>query len=614
MPGLDFAVTIAEESANGTSVGSVSASDVDLPGDTLTYSISGGDPLNGFSVDASGNITILDASVLDLDFDDGTDLVTTLTITVDDGTLNDTVDVTVRVTPVNDAPILTNTGATLDEGGTVLLDTELAATDVDNTPLQLIYTITTVPANGFVALNTNPLVPITSFTQANIDAGQLIYVHDGSETSTDQFFFDLSDSSGATVTGQRFDLSVNPVNDAPVANSDSTNVDEDQTLTGSSILANDVDPDNAILTTQLVTGPSNAELFVLNSDGTFVYAPSENFNGTDSFQYVSNDGLLSSNIATVTITVNSVNDLPEGKADQFTLITGSVLRELSGVLTNDLDVENDALVAILIGNPANGTVSLFSNGSFEYTPDIGFFGTDTFTYLPNDGSGNGTATTVSIEVVVVNGNESTDKTNNGAFVPEDEHGDQEDPLEESTNESTKPVQLPTPKPEVSFGHSRDQTVVNNHSDAATLDGLLGTQGAYDNLPNQQQAIDILEWMSANQSIVNRIADIDDSIPADGISFAFKASQLWENLDRLSDEVSDNISFGLASPALIAITTITATAGYVIWSLRGGFLMATLISSLPAWSHIDPLPVLESSSLKRQKRSTDAADQLFEGVK
>ena len=68
----------------------------------MTYSISGGDPLNGFSVDAFGNITILDASVLDLNFDDGTDLVTTLTITVDDGSLTDTVDITVRVTPVND--------------------------------------------------------------------------------------------------------------------------------------------------------------------------------------------------------------------------------------------------------------------------------------------------------------------------------------------------------------------------------------------------------------------------------------------------------------------------------------------------------------------------------
>ena len=56
--GVDFTANLAEESANGTAVGSISATDLDLPGDVLTYAITAGDPLSGFAIDASGNITI----------------------------------------------------------------------------------------------------------------------------------------------------------------------------------------------------------------------------------------------------------------------------------------------------------------------------------------------------------------------------------------------------------------------------------------------------------------------------------------------------------------------------------------------------------------------------
>ena len=192
--GLDFAVTIAEESANGTSVGSVSASDVDLPGDTLTYSISGGDPLNGFSVDAFGNVTILDASVLDLDFDDGTDLVTTLTITVNDGSLTDTVDITVRVTPVNSSP---NAGpdfsvTVAEESANTTFVGSVSASDVDLPGDMLTYSISGGdPLNGFsVDAFGNITILDASVLDLDVDDGSdlvttlTITVDDGSLTDT----------------------------------------------------------------------------------------------------------------------------------------------------------------------------------------------------------------------------------------------------------------------------------------------------------------------------------------------------------------------------------------------------------------------------------------------
>jgi molybdopterin-binding protein len=99
--GADFTAFIVEQSANGTAVGTIDVSDSDLPGDTLTFAIVSGDPNQGFAIDATGQITILNASVLDLEFDDGTDLVAVLTVQVSDGIHTDSVNVTVRVTPDN---------------------------------------------------------------------------------------------------------------------------------------------------------------------------------------------------------------------------------------------------------------------------------------------------------------------------------------------------------------------------------------------------------------------------------------------------------------------------------------------------------------------------------
>jgi hypothetical protein len=107
---------------------------------------------------------------------------------------------------------------------------------------------------------------------------------------------------------------VNPVpNGAPTADDDSYSVDEDNPLTVSAadgVLNGDSDPNGDPLTAVLDAGPSHAASFTLNSDGSFSYTPAADFNGTDNFTYHASDGSLSSGIATVTITINPVNDAP----------------------------------------------------------------------------------------------------------------------------------------------------------------------------------------------------------------------------------------------------------------------------------------------------------------
>jgi VCBS repeat-containing protein len=124
---------------------------------------------------------------------------------------------TVNVTAVNDAPVLTaNTGSTVAEGGTDTIDSsELAVTDVENPAAQLTYTIGTGPAYGRLELTTAPGVSVSTFTQADIAANRLVYVHNGSETTSDNFTFTVSDGGGGTLGPTTMTLTITPVNDAP---------------------------------------------------------------------------------------------------------------------------------------------------------------------------------------------------------------------------------------------------------------------------------------------------------------------------------------------------------------------------------------------------------------
>ena len=138
-------------------------------------------------------------------------------------------------------------------------------------------------------------------------------------------------------------------NDAPVAANDTYSVDEDQSLTvnvADGVLENDNDADGESLSVTLVSDVAHGTLN-LDADGSFSYTPDDDYHGTDSFTYRANDGLANSAIATVTITVNSVNDIPDTETDSYTVTNDTTLTVGTdeGVLANDTDVDDDNLSA-----------------------------------------------------------------------------------------------------------------------------------------------------------------------------------------------------------------------------------------------------------------------------
>ena len=179
-------------------------------------------------------------------------------------------------------------------------------------------------------------------------------------------------------------------NEPPVAGDDDYATQEDSALAVdalSGVLANDTDPELEPLQAILAVDVSNGVLN-LNPDGSFDYNPNPDFSGADQFTYRASDGVKVSALATVTLTVNGENDPPIATDDSYSIQSGTQLlvAAAAGVLANDTDPELDPLQAILVSDVSDGVLGLSSDGSFDYTPNQGFTGQDTFSYLANDAS------------------------------------------------------------------------------------------------------------------------------------------------------------------------------------------------------------------------------------
>jgi large repetitive protein len=340
----------------------------------------------------------------DADFN-GTD---SFTYRAFDGTETDTaygntVTVTLTVKPQNDAPVAIDGTASTNEDIAVGIDLGPSTADVETSDANLTYAIAVGPAHG--ALTGSG--PNRTYTP-NLD-------YSGSDTFTfsvtdrgdpDNCGEPIANVCTATTTSstKTITITINAVNDAPVAVADAYATNEDTTLDVSgergNVLDNDTDVDNSTRTAVLVTDVSDGVL-AFNENGTFTYTPDLNFNGTDSFTYKANDGSVGSNIVTVTITVNPVQEAPVAVADTFSTNEDTTLTE-GNVLTNDTDVEDNDLTAVLVTDVGHGTLVLDPDGTFSYAPNLNVNGTDSFTYKANDGTANGNTVAVTITVHPVN--------------------------------------------------------------------------------------------------------------------------------------------------------------------------------------------------------------------
>lgn len=185
--------TLAESTSIGTVIGTFGATDEDLPGDILTYSITN-DPDNMFSL--SGSNLLVDGQ---LDFETSSSHLVTVQVSDGNGGTRSK-NFTITVTDINDAPIMATEGTSLAQGNTITIDTSVVhATDQDDLDTGLIYTLTSVTSSGTLYLNGVALGNGNTFTGQDLIDGLLTYTHDNTANVTsDSFSLTVSDSSVST--------------------------------------------------------------------------------------------------------------------------------------------------------------------------------------------------------------------------------------------------------------------------------------------------------------------------------------------------------------------------------------------------------------------------------
>ncbi len=281
--------------------------------------------------------------------------------------------VTINVAPVNDAPTATNGTATTNEdnpfNGSVMTD----VTEVDGDVLIMNTTPISDVSNGTLTLNSN---------------GTYSYVPDANFSGTDSFTYEICDNtSPALCTQASVTITVNEVNDTPIAMIDFYNIQEDTPVFGD-VLANDSDVENQTLNVTTVSNPGNGTLN-LNPNGTFTYTPNTDFSGFDTFTYevCDNGSPVECNTAAVNINIIGENDAPTAVNDNAT--TPEETSKTGNVLNNDNDVDGDNLTVNItpITPPQNGSFFLLASGVYSYTPHTDFYGTDFFEYeICDDGN------------------------------------------------------------------------------------------------------------------------------------------------------------------------------------------------------------------------------------
>ena len=326
--------------------------------------------------------------------------------------------VTITINPVNSPPSGQDKVVTINEDSSyTFTQSDFGFSDSLDTPsdsfLQVIISTLPSAADGTLKLGTTPVTVNQAIPVASIASLRFDPVANLAGTNKGSFTFKVRDNGGTAnggidtdPTDNTFAFNLTPINDAPVAFNDSYATNEDMTLTVSSpgVLINDSDIDTpqSQLQVSLNSLPSKGTV-TFGANGAFSYVPLPNQNGSDSFTYRLFDGTDYSNVATVAITIQAVNDAPVANDDNYVTQAGATLTVASvdGLLSNDTDTEGQSLSFVQVSglSPSNaGTFNYQPSGSFVFTPATSFSGLVTLTYTITDGALTSAPATVTITV------------------------------------------------------------------------------------------------------------------------------------------------------------------------------------------------------------------------
>jgi len=599
----DASLSLAENSPNGTAVGTVSASDPDV-GDTLTYSITGGNIGGAFAIDTgTGDITVANSAALDFE----TAPTFNLTIQVEDATsLTDTANVTINLTGVNENPTASDASFGILEhspNGTSVGTVPATDPDAGDT---LTYSIIGGNSAGVFAIDSaTGEISVADNTALDFET-----------TPTFNLTVWVQDSAGLTDTA---DMTINLIdgNDPPTAN-DSSFVLAENSPNGTpvgTVPASDVNPGDT-LTYTIAAGNTDGAFTIDGATGEISVADSTalDFETNPTFNLtiqVQDSGGLT-DTSDVTIALTDQNEAPTANDATFSVSEDSENATIVGQAdASDTDVGDTLTYSIAGGNTGGAFAVDTGTGEITVANDaaLDFDTTPTVTLTIQVADAGGLTDTAS---VIIDVTDATDELLGPppTTEPQPEH---EPPVEEVLPEEEPPPESPADVEEQGSAQTEAALPTGNANRGDPSD-VARDPVSHEETAEHSQIRSVTVWghESRNSSVLAETGMIGTGTrlttePRPGtptgthgttVSHAMVDASQYVSAKMMEDfdKVRDSASYTFAMPGWMAGTALFATTGlsvsYALWLLRGGYILATALTTMPAWAAVDPLPVLQ----------------------
>ena len=540
--------------------------------------------------------TPLDAYGSDADFD--------VQVELSDPTLAstplDTEAVTVNVVPSNLLPQLSLTNIVDELPEDVDTSTSLRVADIviadDGVGTNTLF-LTGADAANF------SIVPVTSSrAELRLQAGVVIDYETLHEYNLQ---VNVNDATIATSTDDVVDyhLAIINVNEAPFDAGTGPTVadlweDTSQELGDVGSWFGDPDLDDS-LTTQVVTAPDWLHVQIV--DGQLIVAPTANAHGSADIviETVDSGGLTHSK--TLAVNVLPVNDTTNVLDQEYFTdgpVSGSLLPSL-------VDADGEALSVVVTEGPAHGALTVAADGSFTFTPNSGFVGTDSFTYVVDDGVSASAPATVSFDVLVFSPDTiSSDRSSRDTPADAAIHvGEDEPPVARDAPDGRPEFVADSPQHRdavgtrsVEGGEQQDGDLLAMAPEASVELAQVIRNGSSTLLVlSSRHAPTPLSTSASSLVSLSGISPRAYTTTIDSLAALVQPGFVWQAMDEFR-ESSSYSEFRVNSIATGSVATVGSSlvVGYVIWAVRSGVLLSGVLASMPAWNLFDPLVVFATA--------------------